>query len=65
VLQGLGIVWGRRYRVMGASRIRQRSTVDWTTWHAVTRISGVQFIGVDPEHRRHRAAQCTPLVLTN
>jgi hypothetical protein len=47
------------------SRIRQRSTVDWTARHTVTRISGSRFIGVDPRHGRHGAEQWAPLVLTD
>jgi Calcineurin-like phosphoesterase len=50
---------------MCASRIRQRCTVDWAARHTVTRISGHQFIGVDPQHGGHGAAQWAPLVLTN
>ena len=50
---------------MCASRIRQRCTVDWTARHTVTRISGHHFIGVDPKHGHHDAAQWAPLVLTN
>jgi hypothetical protein len=45
------------------SRISQRSTVDWAARHTVTRISGHQFIGVDPKHGRHGAAAWAPLVL--
>jgi hypothetical protein len=50
---------------MCASRIRQRCTVDRAARHKVTRISGHHFIGVDPKHGHHGAAQWAPLVLTN
>jgi hypothetical protein len=48
-----------------SSRVRLRSTVDWAARHTVTRISGNRFIGVDPEHGCHGAAQWAPLILTD
>lgn len=59
------IVDFQRRSWMCGSRIRHRSTVDWVARHTVTRISGRRFIGVDPRHGRHGAAQWAPLALTN
>ena len=44
-------------------RIRQRSTVDWTARHTVTRLGGAHFVGVDPRHGTTGASTWAPLVL--
>jgi len=44
-------------------RIRQRSTVDWSARHTVTRIGSCRFIAVDPKHGTTGAARWSPLVL--
>lgn len=57
------IVSYQRQEWMCTERIRQRSTVDWTARHTVTRIGGCRFIGVDPRHGRTGAATWSPLTL--
>jgi hypothetical protein len=57
------IVSYRRQTWMCTERIRQRSTVDWTARHTVTRIGGCRFIGIDPKHGTTGAATWSPLIL--
>jgi calcineurin-like phosphoesterase family protein len=44
-------------------RVRHRATVDWAARHVRVRIGGRVFIGTDPKHGRHGAADWQPLVL--
>lgn len=44
-------------------RIRQRSTVDWTARHTITRVRGCRFIRIDPKHGTTGAPTWSPLIL--
>jgi hypothetical protein len=51
----------RRWRCTG--RVRQRATADWAARHVTVRVSGRQFVGVDPGHGRTGATRWAPLTL--
>jgi hypothetical protein len=57
------IVSYRRRTWMCGERIRQRSTVDWTARHTVTRLGAAHFVGIDPKHGTAGAPTWSPLIL--
>jgi hypothetical protein len=50
-IHGHSTIVSYRHRAwLCGERIQQRSTVDWTARHTITRIGGNRFIAIDPKH---------------